>query len=64
MMLGSQSSLDDAIANMCTGEFMAQGSKKDDEEQMEKKMGKENIANNDLHSFLDEGDEDFLELNY
>lgn len=63
-MMGSQSSLDDAIANMCTDELIEQNGKKDSERTENGMQGKENVAKNELHDFLDEGDEDFLGLNY
>lgn len=64
-MMGSQSSLDDAIANLCSDEIFEQSSKKDLEQKTENEMQeKENIAKNDLQGFLDEDDEDFLALNY
>lgn len=54
--MGSQSSLDDAIANMCTGDLAAAASST--EKAIQEK------ENKDLQGYLDDGDEDFLELNY
>lgn len=62
-MMGSQSSLDEAIANMCSDEIIEEHSKKNQEQTENAMQEKENIAKNDL-DFLDEDDEDFLALNY
>lgn len=64
-MMESQSSLDDAIANLCTDNIIEQSNEKYSGPAAENgKQEKENVACNDLHGFLDDGDEDFFELNY
>lgn len=67
VLLSSQSSLDDAIASMSTDEMTDQSSKPESKrndnaipiQDKENKLGK-----NDLHGLLDDGDEDFVGLDF
>lgn len=66
-MMGSQSSLDDAIANMCTGEMVAMQCNEPISKQTENVIAEREteIAQNDLKGLLDDDDdEDFLALNF
>lgn len=66
-MMGSQSSLDDAIASMCTDDLMGTECSNGNLEQTEVEMQQKNnkVVKDNLQQMLDDDeDEDFLALNY